>query len=419
MKRVLFNMVLAVMVFGLYSCNKDGQNVANLQAEAALLAKYPAATNVRWQVKTTYFVADFQLPETKAVHMLDHSAWFDNGGKWYMTETDIPFEALPQTVKEAFHTGEYASWRVDDVDKLEREGVETVYVIETEGAVNGVKTEIDLYYSPDGVLLKKVVDSGKDYDYHDYIPSSAPGNIAEFIEQKYPGARIVDIERESGMTEVEIIDNKICRELLFDASNNWIYTKTEIRKSEVPASIMQVLTASEYGSYRIDDIDYYDTPDKDFYRFDLESVQGDVKVDITTGGALAVVKYEPSKPGGNSNGSILNETVKNFIMEKYPNAVIREYDYDNGLLEVEIYHENKEKDVYFNGKSEWVKTEWEIRKTDLPEAVTTAIANSQYASYKIDDVDYIQMPANEYYLIELESGNREVKLRITGTGSIL
>ena len=41
---------------------------------------------------------------------------------------------LPEAVRTAFAATEYAAapWSVDDVDMLEREGVETVYVIEVE-----------------------------------------------------------------------------------------------------------------------------------------------------------------------------------------------------------------------------------------------------------------------------------------------
>ena len=42
-----------------------------------------------------------------------------------MTETDVPFSALPQVIKDAFAASAYASWKIDDVDKLERKGIET------------------------------------------------------------------------------------------------------------------------------------------------------------------------------------------------------------------------------------------------------------------------------------------------------
>lgn len=36
------------------------------------------------------------------------------------------------------------------------------------------------------------------------------------------------------------------------------------------------------------------------------------------------------------------------------------------MTEVEIFHDAREKDVYFNGAQEWVKTQWEVRVSELP-----------------------------------------------------
>lgn len=50
-----------------------------------------------------------------------------------MTETDIPLSALPQEIQASFENSEYyLTWKVDDVDKLERDGFEIIYVIEVE-----------------------------------------------------------------------------------------------------------------------------------------------------------------------------------------------------------------------------------------------------------------------------------------------
>ena len=116
---------------------------------------------------------------------------------------------------------------------------------------------------------------------------------------------------------------------------------------------------------------------------------------------------------------MVDTTVAEFIASKYPGAQIVEQDYDDGLLEVEIWHEGREKDVYFNGQNAWVYTEWDIRRAELPQAVTAAIATSQWASYSIDDIEYVQTPTVEYYLVELERGKQEVDLRITAEGTIL
>lgn len=46
--------------------------------------------------------------------------------------------------------------------------------------------------------------------------------------------------------------------------------------------------ASEYADYYIDDIDFYETPEGNYYRYDLESRWGDVKVDLTPEGVLTL-----------------------------------------------------------------------------------------------------------------------------------
>lgn len=420
----------------LASCEKDctGDPVVPLppaspvskQAAAALAAKYPSATNVSWQNKDAYVVARFTLPGVRsaAAGGNDLAAWFDNGGVWYMTETDIPFAALPAAVRTAFEGSEYAAapWRVDDVDMLEREGVETIYVIEVEKREQGVETEVDLYYSADGVLVKMLTDSAPDYDYGDYIPSKPATSIEEWIRTHYPEARITEIDYEHGMTEVDIIDGRTPREVLFDGSGSWLYTKTEVCRSDVPQAVMTALQNSRYATYRIDDIDHYVTPDSEFYRFDLESAEGDAKVDIALDGTLTLKQPAGGTAGGNSgqgSGGLVSASVVEFIASKYPGAQILEQDYDDGLLEVEIWHEGREKDVYFNGQKAWVYTEWDIRRAELPEAVVSAIAASQWSAFAIDDIEYRQTPTAEYYLVELERGKQEVKLRITAEGTIL
>ena len=55
----------------------------------------------------------------------------------------------------------------------------------------------------------------------------------------------------------------------------------------------------------------------------------------------------------------------------------------------------------------------DIRRGELPATVTTALASSQWAAFEIDDLEYVQTPDLEYYLMELERSDREVELRIT------
>ena len=431
LKLIVSGCILSLMLLAA-SCNKQRpENLQNIEAtpelQAALFDLYPGAQDVKWSMKNSYYVADFKAPagETPAVRsdngqLVNYSAWFDSQYQWQMTETDLPQGMVPDAVWAAFDATEYADWRIDDIDMLRRDGVETIYIIEVEGTKDGVYQEVDLYFSEDGVLVKTVVDADEDYDYNDFIPDTPSGSIQEYIATHYPDARIVEIDIEHGMTEVEIIDVRVCRELFFDSSQNWMLTRTELRHSQVPEDILSYLRSSEYGSYRMDDVDFYQTPEGEFYRFELEYRDDDIEVDVYADGTVTPVTGNGGNPGGGDNsGGMVGGSIEEFIADKYPGARILEQDWDDGYLEVEIWHDNKEKNIYFNGAGEWVRSQWDVRISELPEAVTDTLSK-EYPDYRIDDAEYIQTPDSEYYLIELEGrGDSEKNIRITSDGTIL
>lgn len=421
-KQLFRNMwILAAAALAAAGCEKEqsapgGMNRVSDAARSAFEALYPGAGAVRWEVKGEYAVAAFDRSATRVAGS-DCAAWFVNAsGSWSMTETDIRFDELPEAVKQAFAQSEYASWQVEEVDRLDRNGVEVVYVIEVRQAAS----EMDLYYAEDGVLVKSVADAGADYDYGDFIPSQPSTGIESFIASHYPGARIIDVDVEYGGTEIELVDaDRVKRELFFDGSETWQYTKTEVRRAELPAAVVAAWEASDYAEskgYRLDDADLYETAaDGTYYRLDLESRSGDVKVRITPDGMLTL--HTAPETGG---GAAVGTSIEEFIAARYPGAVILEKDNDDGYLEVDIRHEGVEKELLFNGAGAWVRSSWDVRVAALPVAVTDAVRGSSYADYRIDGADYVETPDGAWYEVELEgSRDREVTLRITAEGSIL
>lgn len=394
------------------------------ELQAALLEMYPDAVNVTWSEKSGYYVADFQASmETvrSASGIVQYSAWFDGGARWQMTETDMPFDMLPEAVLAAFRASEYADWRIDDVDMLLRDGVETIYIIEVEGTnADGIHQDVDLYYSEDGILIRTVVDADDNNDYNDFIPDDPTGGIMDFIRTNYPDARIVEIDVEHGMTEVEIIDGYVCRELLFDSSENWLYTRTELGFMQIPDAILDIFKASEYSDYRIDDVDHYLTPEGEFYRFELDGPGDDLKIDIYADGTIKVVTGDNwggnGGNGGNGGGNFVGD-IADWIEENYPGARIIDRDYDDGYLNIEIWHDGREKDLYFNGSDEWVWTEWDVRVSELPEAVLNAV-HAEFQGCHIDDAKFVETPDREFYILELEGWDDDFDIRVTSDGEI-
>lgn len=119
------------------------------------------------------------------------------------------------------------------------------------------------------------------------------------------------------------------------------------------------------------------------------------------------------------NNVKLNSVVLDFISSKYEGSTVRSSEREsNGLIEVEILHDNIVKDVYFDSQNNWVYTSWDVRPADLPDAVKAALENA-YPGFSIDDADYVERPAIEYYKVELDKGSQEIEVYLSADGAIL
>lgn len=259
-------LVVAMLTIGMFtatSCNDDDNYTPEDIFLQAFQQKYPEASKIEWEDKNGYKVADFRYNEKEA------EAWFDKSAKWLMTETDLRLADLPAAVKTAFEASEYASWHVDDIDKIERVDVETTYVIEVEKS----KQEYNLFFSEDGTFIKAVQSEGN----AEHLPLVVSQKVLDKIRDLYPNATaFLEFDREGNYLEIEIRDGKIYKEVYFDENEDWVYTKWEAKLSDVPEVVMNAFKASKYKDYKIDDIDTIQKSDGMFYLFELEDGGKDI-----------------------------------------------------------------------------------------------------------------------------------------------
>ena len=115
----------------------------------------------------------------------------------------------------------------------------------------------------------------------------------------------------------------------------------------------------------------------------------------------------------------LSEGIKTYITTNYPGAIIKGSEWTaNGLIEVDVVHDSKDKDVYFTKDEVWVRTDWDLPKTSLPQAAKENIS-VEYPKYSVDDVDYVQTPDGDYYKVEIEKGNIEKHLKVSLDGALV
>ena len=54
-----------------------------------------------------------------------------------------------------------------------------------------------------------------------------------------------------------------------------MWTKTGVRLSEVPDVVRRTLQSSQYGTWVIDDVDLYESPDRVWYAIEVEDPQSE------------------------------------------------------------------------------------------------------------------------------------------------
>lgn len=291
MKLKMYFALLAMGMIGLQSCSNDDDDLPSSKVPEAVRnafdSNFTNTAHVSWETKNVsngqYYKAEFS---NKSENGYKTEAWYTADGSWYMTETEMPYSAIPQAIKTSFEASEYASWKRDnEVERIERAGAtkEVIYIIEVESPQD---VDMDLIYSADGILIKAINDDGDDDNgsYLPNIPSEMVAAATEFIQKNYPNARIVEIEMEHGRIEVDIIHDNRAKEVLLSAAYEWISTSWDVYV--LPVAVTDAISASQYSGYRVDDAEFFETPAGNYYLIELEQGNREVKVKISENGTF-------------------------------------------------------------------------------------------------------------------------------------
>lgn len=238
--------------------------------------------------------------------------------------------------------------------------------------------------------------------------------VVEFINAKYNGAKIRHAEYDgNGLIEVEILHDSRLKDVYFDKDNKWVYTSWDVRVAEIPAVVKESVVVA-YPDFVIDDVDFIERETGNFYEVELDKGNATVVLFVTPEGEIL-----DSSTGEPGTSPVVSDEMRLFLKEKYPGSVIIDYGKNaNGMLEVDIMHDNIEKDVYFDNEGNWVYTSWDISPASLPDKVNAALA-AAYPQFYVDDADYIERPEIVYYEIELQDGNFEKVVFVSPEGEIL
>lgn len=112
----------------------------------------------------------------------------------------------------------------------------------------------------------------------------------------YPDALNVEWDYEGAYWEVSFVmvtsGSRVEYEAWYDKDGNWLRTVTEIPIKNLPQYVWDAIAASEYSSAVVDDkeADYIETPDGNWYTFELEYGELDLDVVVTEAGEVTFHK---------------------------------------------------------------------------------------------------------------------------------
>lgn len=323
-----------------------------------LVAKYNNVTGFKSVQKGQYTVATF------VSNNLPMEAWFDNnnGKKWALTETKLTFDTVPQKVKDGFMSTDYSTWKVDDIDYVERPGMEPMYVIEAEQG----DREAKLYYTSHGRLIKTLLEHDDDtQDYNSYLLPNVDSMplIYSYLDKYFPQAKILEIDQEDNYIEVEILFGFKHYELLFHPNGTWFNTKPDNgdvddhaykQVSQEARDAIGQYIAQNYSGAAIMDINYVQESQN---VYEVEILYNYVKIDLLFDSKLELIHTESEAPNLTKD---IRETILKYITHNYPNAVIIEIEEDdanaqNIKFNVAISHENAIHDVIFDASGKFIK----------------------------------------------------------------
>ena len=248
---------LAILLAGCDN-NDDDHKDAIEPTEPVMQAfnkKYPNASNPIFTIEGNYYVAEFTN------NSVSTEAWLTEQGKWMMDKADTPFNQLPEAVTAALNNGLYAGWKVDDSYTINRDSMAVVYKINAEKG----NSDMDLYYSPYGNLIKAVNDEG-----NEDAPIVIPAEVHTLMAFTFATCDLLDIQSNADGYILNMLDGKVYKIAQLNKNYLWQSTSYQIAEQDVPEIIMDSFQSTGYAGDTIESILVKIDANGTFYTFTVD-----------------------------------------------------------------------------------------------------------------------------------------------------
>lgn len=106
--------------------------------------------------------------------------------------------------------------------------------------------------------------------------------------------------------------------------------------------------------------------------------------------------------------------------KQHPNMFPYDWEYKKkkGIYSAEFIDNGKELKAYFSSDGNWLYTETEIKREQLPQEIWSSLSKTNYQHWKLDDVDLLKTPKfSSVYQLEMKNGKQKIYLYFLSNGT--
>ena len=113
-----------------------------------------------------------------------------------------------------------------------------------------------------------------------------------------------------------------------------------------------------------------------------------------------------------------DEAVKKTFTQMFPDTQVQEWEMEMGFYKAEFVKDGKSVEAWFKTDGTWMKTETDVLLSDLP-APAKEYLSTQYPTNHVDDVDWVETPQGNYFLVELDAQGADIYLKFQADGTLI
>lgn len=268
-----------------------------------------------------------------------------------------------------------------------------------------------------------VFTSCDDDDDPDYV--NPPSALQQALEQKYGSLSWVEWDREGTYYVADFRKDGREHEAWFTGDGRWMMTEIDLQRnlSNLPETVRTGFESTVYAAspWVVEDVDKLEREGyAELYIIEVERYTDDADVVLHFDLAGTLVR-EWSNTGGSGTGGIspdlfpsqLPEAITTFLDEHFSGAQIAEVERENGRYEVDLYKDYRSFEVHFQSDGEWIRTQTDVRLSELPAVVREAV-QTRYPAARMDDAKQVDTPTENYYVIDLDNYGFDLKVSLDG-----